>query len=77
LKKELRTPVNAIYGLTEQALQKPMDPEVKELISVISKSSRHLKNIINDTLDFSKMEADKIELQSVDWLPICIAFSQC
>jgi signal transduction histidine kinase len=66
---ELRTPVNAIYGLTEQALQKPMDPEVKELMTVISKSSRHLKNIINDTLDFSKIEANKIVLESVDFSP--------
>ncbi len=66
---ELRTPVNAIYGLTEQALQKPMDPEIKELIMVISKSSRHLKNIINDTLDFSKIEADKINFESVDFSP--------
>jgi len=69
---ELRTPVNAIYGLTELALNKSMDPEIAELITVISKSSRHLKNIINDTLDFSKIEANKIELKSVDFSPFVI-----
>jgi len=66
---ELRTPVNSIYGLTELALQKSRDPEITKLITVISKSSRHLKNIINDTLDFSKIEANKIELESVDFSP--------
>lgn len=66
---ELRTPVNAIYGLTELALQKTTDPEIKELITVISKSSRYLKNIINDTLDFSKIEANRIKLETVDFSP--------
>ncbi len=66
---ELRTPVNSIYGLTELALQKSQDPEITELITVISKSSRHLKKIINDTLDFSKIEANNIEMESVDFSP--------
>jgi signal transduction histidine kinase/CheY-like chemotaxis protein/HPt (histidine-containing phosphotransfer) domain-containing protein len=69
---ELRTPVNAICGLTELALQKATEPEIKELVSVISKSSRYLKSIINDTLDFSKIEANKIELESVDFSPVDI-----
>ncbi len=66
---ELRTPVNAIAGLTELALQREMEPETKELVTVISKSSQHLKNIINDTLDFSKIEARKIVFDSVDFSP--------
>lgn len=66
---ELRTPVNAIAGLTELALQRKMDDETKELVTIISKSSQHLKNIINDTLDFSKIEAKKIVLESVDFSP--------
>ncbi len=69
---ELRTPVNAIAGLTELALQRKMDPETKELVTVISKSSQHLKTIINDTLDFSKIEAKKIVLESVDFSPVDI-----
>ena len=67
---ELRTPVNAIAGLTELALQRKMDTETKELVTIISKSSQHLKNIINDTLDFSKIEAKKIVLESVDFSPL-------
>ncbi len=66
---ELRTPVNAIYGLTEQALQKTADPGLKELMTIISTSSRHLKNIINDTLDFSRIEARMIRLETVVFSP--------
>ena len=54
---ELRTPVNAIYGLTEQVLQKKLDSKVFEMVSIIFKSAGHLKNIINDTLDFSKIQS--------------------
>ncbi|NLA49055.1 MAG: hypothetical protein GX876_06280, partial [Bacteroidales bacterium] len=67
---ELRTPVNAITVLTELALQRKMDAETKELVTIISKSSQHLKNIINDTLDFSKIEAKKIVLEAVDFSPL-------
>ncbi len=66
---ELRTPVNAIYGLTDQILQKPLDKETKELFSVMARSASHLKNIINDTLDFSKIQAKKLKFESVDFAP--------
>jgi signal transduction histidine kinase/FixJ family two-component response regulator len=67
---ELRTPVNAIYGLTEQVLQKNNNDETKEMISAIFKSASHLKNIINDTLDFSKIQANKIRFESVSFSPV-------
>jgi len=67
---ELRTPVNAIYGLTEQILQKPLEPETNEMVSVIFKSANHLKNIINDTLDFSKIQANKIRFETVHFSPV-------
>jgi len=66
---ELRTPVNAIYGLTEQMLQKEMEKESSEMISVIFKSAKHLKNIINDTLDFSKIQANKLKLRNILFSP--------
>lgn len=69
---ELRTPVNAIYGLTEQLVQQPLDANTKDLISVLSKSSIHLKNIINDTLDFSKIQANKLKLEKTDFAPAAI-----
>lgn len=66
---ELRTPLNAIYGLTEQVLQKKLDKDTTEMVSAIFKSADHLKNIVNDTLDFSKIQANKLVLDSVNFSP--------
>lgn len=66
---ELRTPLNAIYGLTEQVLQKKLDTDTSEMVSAIFKSADHLKNIVNDTLDFSKIQANKLVLDSVNFSP--------
>lgn len=67
---ELRTPVNAIYGLAEQTLQRHTDDETKEMIRIISRSAQHLKNIVNDTLDFSKMEAGMMAFEAVPFSPL-------
>lgn len=66
---ELRTPLNAIYGLTEQVLQKKLDNDTTEMVSAIFKSADHLRNIVNDTLDFSKIQANKLVLDSVNFSP--------
>jgi len=66
---ELRTPVNAIYGLTEQVLQGKLDSKTSEMISVIFKSAGHLKNIVNDTLDFSKIQSGNIVFESKYFSP--------
>jgi signal transduction histidine kinase/CheY-like chemotaxis protein/HPt (histidine-containing phosphotransfer) domain-containing protein len=66
---ELRTPVNAIYGLTEQLHQKNNSAETNEMISAIFKSASHLKNIVNDTLDFSKIQAGKIKFDEAVFSP--------
>ncbi len=69
---ELRTPVNAIYGLSEQMLQKEMPPETKEQMRVLSKSAEHLRSIVNDTLDFSKIQARKVTFDSVHFSPVSL-----
>ena len=66
---ELRTPVNAIFGLSEQILQKKLDKETTEMVSVVFQSAAHLRNVVNDTLDFSKIQSRKLTLQSVTFSP--------
>jgi len=64
---EMRTPVNAIYGLAEQLLQQNTSPDINEKVSVLLKSSKHLKEVVNDMLDFSKIQANKLKLKNVDF----------
>jgi len=66
---EMRTPVNAIYGLTGQMLQKTESPEVTNDLKVVHRSAEHLIALVNDTLDFSKIESQKLKLEQVDFLP--------
>ncbi|MEL7585711.1 MAG: ATP-binding protein [Prolixibacteraceae bacterium] len=66
---EMRTPINAIYGLTEQMLQRPGTAEMATDLKVVHKSAQHLITLVNDTLDFSKIEAQKLKIEKVDFLP--------
>jgi signal transduction histidine kinase/FixJ family two-component response regulator len=66
---ELRTPVNSIYGLAEQLQQKMLDENTAEMVSVIFNSANHLRNIINDTLDFSKIQSQKLVLDKTGFSP--------
>jgi PAS domain S-box-containing protein len=60
---EIRTPMNAILGITEIQLQdESLLPHIKEAFSEIYNSGDLLIGIINDILDLSKIEADKMEL---------------
>jgi signal transduction histidine kinase/CheY-like chemotaxis protein len=60
---EIRTPMNAILGITEIQLQdESLPPHIKEAFSEIYNSGDLLISIINDILDLSKIEADKMEL---------------
>ncbi|MDR2176234.1 MAG: response regulator [Synergistaceae bacterium] len=61
---EMRTPMNAIIGMTHIA-QRAADPEkIRFCLSRIETSSAHLLALINDVLDMSKIEAGKLELDS-------------
>ncbi|MDR1619642.1 MAG: response regulator, partial [Clostridiales bacterium] len=64
---EIRTPLNAIVGMTTIG-QRSNELKLKDdAFSKIENASRHLLGIINDILDMSKIEADKLELAAVDF----------
>ncbi|TQV84885.1 hybrid sensor histidine kinase/response regulator [Aliikangiella coralliicola] len=60
---EIRTPMNAIIGLSGLALRVPMNEKLRDYLSKIETSSSALLRIIDDILDYSKIEADKLELE--------------
>ena len=62
---ELRTPMNGIMGLTSLALRHADDPNLRDQLGKIAQASRHLLNVINDILDISKIEAERLTLERV------------
>jgi two-component system sensor histidine kinase/response regulator len=64
---EIRTPMNAIIGLTHLLRRGGGNPQQIERLEKIDGASRHLLGIINDILDLSKIEAGKMQLESVDF----------
>lgn len=64
---EVRTPMNGIIGMTELALCTELSPEQREFLSIVKLSANSLLVVLNDILDYSKMEAGKVELDPVEF----------
>jgi len=64
---EIRTPLNAIISLTHLMEMENEDPDNQEYIDALKFSGESLHSLINDILDYSKIEAGKLQLESVDF----------
>ncbi|MGE5707726.1 MAG: hybrid sensor histidine kinase/response regulator, partial [Bacteroidota bacterium] len=62
---EIRNPLGGIIGMTELAMERASEPEQRELLSNIKESAASLKAVLNDLLDFSKLEAQKFAIDPV------------
>lgn len=60
---EMRTPLNGILGLTEACISTTSEPETKQQLSHILDSGQHLLSLINDVLDYSRIDAGFLKLQ--------------
>ncbi len=66
---EIRTPLHSISGFIELMKKTPLDQTQKEYLNIIAQSAENLLGIINDVLDFSKIESGKMEIEHIAFDP--------
>ena len=73
---EIRTPMNGILGMVDLALQGELDADQRDYLNTVQTSAGSLMSIINEILDFSKLEAGQVELEKLQFpLAVCLAES--
>lgn len=63
---EIRTPLNALIGSTHLMLQDQPRPDQKEMLEIMQFSGNNLLSLVNDILDYNKIEAGKLPLESIE-----------
>jgi signal transduction histidine kinase/CheY-like chemotaxis protein len=62
---EMRTPMNSVIGMTSLLMETPLSDEQRECVEVVRASGTHLLSVINDILDYSKVESGTLLLESL------------
>ncbi|MCD9085685.1 transporter substrate-binding domain-containing protein [Stenotrophomonas sp. SY1] len=63
---EIRTPMNGICGLLELVSRTPLNPYQERMISLVKESAEALRVILDDVLDFSRMEAGELRIENTE-----------
>ncbi len=74
---EIRTPLNGILPILELVLAAPLDEEIRHQVAAAFESAREMRRIVNDVLDYSKLEAGALQLETASLRPIELVGSVC
>ncbi|WP_370223937.1 ATP-binding protein [Pararhodobacter marinus] len=66
---EIRTPLNGVLGMAQVLESQMNDPDKRAMVTTIRESGQSLNNILNDILDLSKIEANKLVLEATQFQP--------
>lgn len=69
---EIRTPMNAVLGIASLLAESKLDDQQREHIGTLQASARSLLGLLNDILDYSKIEAGRIELEQMNFSPAAV-----
>lgn len=69
---EIRTPLNGIIGMAGLLADTPLAPAQAEYVRMVRESGAHLLGLINDILDYAKLESGKLELEATDFDPTTV-----
>lgn len=64
---EIRTPMTAVLGMADLLAREPLRDPQRRYVDAIRQSGAHLLTVVNDIIDFSRLEAGKIEIEAVDF----------
>ncbi|MBF0446952.1 MAG: response regulator [Magnetococcales bacterium] len=66
---EIRTPINGVIGMSSLLINTKLNKEQKEMVITARESAQALLTMVNDILDFSRLEGGKLDIQGIDFVP--------
>ncbi|MBF0183268.1 MAG: bacteriohemerythrin [Magnetococcales bacterium] len=66
---EIRTPMNVVLGMSDVLLETNLDPEQRQIVQTMHQSGKTLINLINDVLDFSRIESGRLTVSDLPFSP--------